>query len=79
MKQQEKREQKLNNVLNIVKEAVENTTDENLKKECTNTLNITGFLYSCGRYNDMQALARLVNIADALKIDGQKILEALKD
>ena len=79
MTQSEKREQKLNKVLAIVNEAVENTKDENLKKDCIHIVNITGFLYSCARYNDLQALARLVNIADALKIDGKIILEALKD
>ena len=79
MTQQEKREVKLNKVLTIVRDAVISLDESELKKDCTNTINITGFLYSCGRLNDMQALTRLLGVAHKLNIDENAIMEALND
>lgn len=74
MTQQEKREQKLNKVLKAVSERVEKLQDEGEKKSYISVLNMTGFLYGCGRMNDMQVIIRLAFIGQKLGMTENDLL-----
>lgn len=80
MTQREKREQKLNKVLNALKERLEKDNgNDNFKSDLVSAINMTGFFYGCGRLNDMQTLVKLVFRGLQLGMDENDFLELLAD
>lgn len=79
MTQQEKREQKLNKVLNEVTARLNKSKNDEWKKGWFDVLNMTSFLYGCGRMNDYQALVRLIFAGVACDMKQDDFMKLLDD
>ena len=77
MTQQEKRELKMNKLLDLIKEK---SKEKNLTQESANRLTIASFMYGCGRRNDLEIIAIMTYVCITEKLlDINEICQALKD
>lgn len=76
MTKQEKREQKMNKLLGLIKEKAQ---EKNISQEGANRLNIASFMYGIGRRNDLQIIAIMTYVCiDEKLLDINEICEALE-
>lgn len=77
MTQQEKREQKMNKLLELIKEK---SKEKSITKDSVQRLNITSFMYGCGRRNELQVIAVMTYVCVTEKLlDINEICKALED